>query len=194
MLDRRIIMKFTVRKNKISKMVHNESFVPSICKELAHKMGGNIKVESNLSKPLSMKGIFHILYKYRNSKNTGNQQNQADNAIIIKDDYDDIDAVISRLVNECCFNYSEASAILNDYIRSLPDECVKLEMFLMGGKFTESKNLLHTLKGSAGNLRMSILYSLLSEFETSLWENASNVDLTYLKRFKNYVLRILKRN
>ena len=114
-----------------------------------------IGMDDYISKPINFNVLFQVI-DYYSPKEKATKRSRI------------IEESIGRFLDETGLAESDALELYQDYFDSLPEVVAQIEIVLAGQDSLKLKSLVHQLKGSSGNFRLSRLCNLATKLENAV--------------------------
>ncbi|MDR0842210.1 MAG: response regulator [Acidobacteriota bacterium] len=134
-------------------------------------------MDDHLAKPISFKLLEEKLQKYGGhtpasqtgvGRAGGDGVTSAIHTAQIGGNVNMHDEIIKDIVAGLNIPAAIAQKLLNEYLKTLPNDVTQLKAAIDGGDFPAAAKMAHSIKGASGNLRINKIFQLTSELEQLL--------------------------
>lgn len=136
-----------------------------------------------VTKPVSVKTIREIISTFTNisrtSKTIKQVKNVTNESLILNDiDFTELFSILKN-------NIEAAARMLSGFVEKYNDIDIKIKRLLDNSEFNKAGDLIHTIKGTSGNLTLKAIYELSLKIEAFIKDNNSEGAMSLLPMLKN---------
>lgn len=111
-----------------------------------------------LSKPINIKDFYDKIAKYIEIESVSNSEKELLNE-------EDSNLIIKKIMQDLEFSLEEANEMLSKYLEIMPKKISELQQELNNDNFSDMSQIVHKIKGSSANLRISKMVQICEELK-----------------------------
>lgn len=154
-------------------------------------------MDDYISKPINIETLMNIIEKYIKTEtiNVNENENKTNDIDFVNsmeeqtkfEESNDIENIISDMINELAFSHNEAIKFFGEYLESLPDAINNLEISARNKDFESLKEQAHKLKGSSSNLRIEKIALIALKIEEEAANKNKKACVKLIKEIKEHL-------